>query len=128
MQPNGWALSCRPQSLYEAMPRAVGMNDSFSCAGIGEVQRSIGQLERLVRLQTPPVWFRAWYIHELMIMHGIPFSEKEPDDKAALADKQSFGNILTGNNPSYFKLPLFAKRIHHLAGRILKRIRHDSPV
>jgi len=110
------------------MARAVGMNDSFACDGIGEVRRSIGQLECLVRAQTLPDWFTSWYLRELMIMHGIRFSEKEPDDKKELTDKQSFGNILTGNNPSHFKLSFVTKRIHHFAGRILQSIRHNSSV
>jgi len=57
-----------------------------------------GQVEPLVRAQTPP-WFRSWYVRELMIMHGIPFSEKKPNNKKALSDKQNFSNILTSDNP-----------------------------
>jgi hypothetical protein len=88
---NGRALSCRPQNMNECTHRAADKNDSFSCDGIGVAARPNGQLECLVRAQTPPDWFQSWYVRELMIMHGVRFSEKEPDDKKELTLKRPKG-------------------------------------
>lgn len=104
---------------------------SLLCEGnhtIDDVMNQTVKLERLIRAQTPPDWFRTWHTRQLAIMHGVPFSEKKPDNKTTLTEKDRLANILTGSNPPHFKLSLISEGVHKFARWILKHIRHDFPV